>query len=313
MKIGRALKACIALAIILLIAYFYNLELRKNWSSLQHFRFSIDMRFLIASLAFYLFSYLLETFIWKICINSHLRRPELNFFQSIAVVNASGLLKYLPGRIWTYTAQLVWLQKYGIPMPLVLHVNLICILGSLITSLYLGMGYLALYKDFPPAMLLFLSALLVLCNIAYIAWNSVVINKLISVVNRLFKRGIQPIADKTSLVVIIQIVYMLSWCLMGSAGYLLAKGVGLNIPHEGLFAILASMSLAWLIGYLAIIFPGGLGVREGVMLVMLTGVVDSRIALIFPIISRVMYLISEGLLGIAAAVIGIKYDVFSPK
>jgi uncharacterized membrane protein YbhN (UPF0104 family) len=73
------------------------------------------------------------------------------------------------------------------------------------------------------------------------------------------------------------------------------------------------MSLSWVAGYLAVITPGGLGVREGTMLVMLLNVVDTRTALIFPIVSRFMYLISEALLGLTALFIGMKYKVFSSK
>jgi uncharacterized membrane protein YbhN (UPF0104 family) len=71
--------------------------------------------------------------------------------------------------------------------------------------------------------------------------------------------------------------------------------------------------LSWLIGYFAFISPGGLGVREGVMLLMLSGIVDVRTALIFPILSRLMYLISEALLGLTAFSFGVKYGVFASK
>jgi hypothetical protein len=98
---------------------------------------------------------------------------------------------------------------------------------------------------------------------------------------------------------------------MGFGGYFLARGIGLDIASDSMFAILASMSISWLIGYFAIITPGGLGIREGIMLLMLKNIVTPQITLIFPILSRVMYLISEALLGLMALSLGIKYKVFS--
>ena len=110
MDTRKTLRISASLLIIVLIGYFYSLEFRKNWGLLQQFELVINMRYLIISFFLFLFSFLLETYIWKVCINKHLGRHELNFLQSVAVVNASGILKYLPGRIWTYTAQLLWLK-----------------------------------------------------------------------------------------------------------------------------------------------------------------------------------------------------------
>lgn len=311
---GKTLRMIAAAVIIVLIGYFYSLEIEKNWASIRNFKLVVNIYYLLSALSFYLLSYLLETYIWQVCINKYLGRHELNFSESFAVVNSSGLLKYLPGRVWTYTAQLVWLKKYGISKSIILYVNLICILGSLIVSLYLGLIYLALYTDLLGiTMIILSSAVLVACNIAYITWNSLLMNKLIALAGRLFKKDIQPLVNAKSLVLYIQFIYICSWSLMGVGGYSLAKGIGLDIPSGSMFAVLASMSLSWLIGYFAIIFPGGLGVREGVMLLMLTGIVHVRTALIFPVLSRFMYLISEALLGVTALTLGIKYNVFSSR
>jgi hypothetical protein len=314
LNIRKTLRILVALSIILLIGFFYSLEVRKNWASLQNFKFIINIYYVIASLSFYLLSYLLETYIWQVCINSHLGRRELNFPQSIAVVNSSGLLKYLPGRVWTYTAQLLWLKKYGISKSIILYVNLICILGSLIVSLYLGLIYLALYTNLISIkVIVFLSVALIMFNVVYITWNSLLMNKLIALAGRLLKKEIQPLRESKALILFIQFIYMCSWALMGFGGYFLAKGIGLDIPFVSMFAILASMSISWLIGYFAIISPGGLGIREGMMLLMLNNIVNIQTALIFPILSRFMYLLAEALLGITAFWVGIKYKVFSSR
>jgi uncharacterized membrane protein YbhN (UPF0104 family) len=314
LKGGKTFRILASALLIVLIGYFYSLEVKKNWASIQDFKLIINMYYLIISLSLYLLSYLLETFIWKVCINRHLGRQELNFFQSIAVVNASGLFKYLPGRIWTYAAQLLWLKKYGISKPIILYVNVICMLGSIIVSLYLGLAYLALYTNVMGAKAIILSSFaLILVNIAYITWNSSLVNKLIALAGRLLKKEIQPLSDSKSLIAFIQLIYMVSWSLMGFGGYFLAKGIGLSILYTGMFALLASMSLSWFVGYFAFISPGGLGVREGMMLLMLNNVVNPQTALIFPILSRIMYLVAEAFLGLGALLLGIRYNIFSVK
>jgi uncharacterized membrane protein YbhN (UPF0104 family) len=301
-------------AIILLIAYYYALEFRSNWTELTKFRLAIKARYLVASFSLCLLAYLLETYIWKVCINKHSGRSELTLRKSIAIVNTSGLFKYLPGRIWIYTAQLVWLKKYGISKAVIFYANLICVLGSVIVSFYFGLLYLALYKNIMGGTAVALSFIaLILFNIVYIAWNSALMNKFIAVINQVFRKDIPPLTSSRSLLLFIQLVYACSWLLTGLSGYLLAQGIGLPIAVTGIFALLASMSLAWVAGYFVVIAPGGLGIREGVMLVMLNNIVSVETALIFPLVSRVMYLIAEALLGLTALFLGMKYNIFSSK
>ena len=312
MNTGKILRIAAFLIIIILIGYFYSLEFNKNWDSLQHFKFAIKFHYLIFSFFLFLITYFLETYIWHICINRHIGRHALDFTQSIAVVNSSGVLKYLPGRIWTYTAQLLWLKKYGISKSVILYVNLICILGSVIVSLYLGLIYLGLYTHLlSRELIIFLFFVLALTNTAFILWNSLILNKLIAIAEKLFNKEISPLNYSKSLLVFIQFIYTCSWLLLGLSGYFLAKGVGLNIAYNEVFALLASMSLSWLAGYFAVFAPGGLGVREGMMLLMLSDIVTPQMALIFPILSRVMYLAAEALMGLAAFLLGLKYKIFS--
>jgi uncharacterized membrane protein YbhN (UPF0104 family) len=300
--------------IILSIGYFYAVEFKKNWTELQNFKLIVNGYYLIAALLVILLSYLLETISWKVGINKHLGRGELNFAKSIAIVNTSGLFKYLPGRIWVFTAQLAWLKKYNISKSIILHVNMICILASAIVSLFLGLIYLALYTNFMTMRSLILAlGVLILFNIFYIVWNPLLINKLASFTGRLLKREIKPLNASRSLVLLVQFIYLCNSALMGFGVYFLAKGIGLPIRLTDIYPILASMSVAWLVGYVAIISPGGLGIREGMMLLMLNNVVNMETALIFPILSRVMYLIAEALLGLAALLLGLKYGMFSLK
>jgi uncharacterized membrane protein YbhN (UPF0104 family) len=314
MNAGKVIRKTAALTIILLVGYYYSLQVRNNWASLTNFTFSVNLPWLFLALFFCMLSFLLETYLWQVCINKHLGRRELNFLQSIAVVNASGFLKYIPGRIWTYTAQLTWLRKYDISQSLIIYVNIICMAGSVITSLYLGLIYVAFYTTLlsRDALITVFLALLLL-NTAYLIWNAPLINAVISRAGRFLRKEIRPIRESRSLLVYIQFMYICSWSLLGLGAYLLAKGIGLTIAMPQAFAILAAMSLSWVAGYLAVITPGGLGVREGTMLVMLLNAVDTRTALIFPIVSRFMYLISEALLGLTALFIGMKHKVFSSR
>ncbi len=219
----KTIKIITFLLIILLIGYFYSLEIKKNAAELQNFKLIMNIYYLIIALSLFLIACFFETFIWKVCINKHLGRRQLNFFQSIAVVNASGLLRYLPGRVWTYTAQLIWLKKYGISTSIVLYVNLICILGSVLVSFYLGLMYMALYTDVMGVKAIVLSfILLILFNTVYVIWNAALMNKLIAFLNKLYKKDIRPLSNSGSLLLFYSVYlyvqlapYWFQWLFFG--------------------------------------------------------------------------------------------------
>ena len=55
-RMKKTLKVIISALIILLICYFYLIEVKKNWMSLQDFKFVFNVYYLIIALSFYLFS-----------------------------------------------------------------------------------------------------------------------------------------------------------------------------------------------------------------------------------------------------------------
>ena len=75
-------------------------------------------------------------------------------------------------------------------------------------------------------------------------------------------------------------------------------------------AIIATLSVSLVLGYVAFFSPGGLGVREGAMFFMLKQFSNIDIALILPIVMRLIYIIIELLLGIIGILIGMKYKFF---
>lgn len=256
--------------------------------------------------------FLMETYIWQICMNHYLKK-KLGFLESIAFVNTSNLFKYIPGRLWAYTVQISLLAKKDIAKSLVLYVNFVCFLCVIMVSTIYGLYYLLFYlKILPMPISILLFGLLILVDFAIIIWNTSVINWLIIKINKFFKREVQPIKIEKWLILYIQFLYLVAWIPTGIAAYFLAKGIGLDIASSDMFALISSMSVSWIIGYITIFTPGGLGVREGIMFLMLNQFSNVKTALILPLAIRLIYIIIELLLGIIGILAGMKYGYF-PK
>ena len=219
-----------------------------------------------------------------------------------------------PEDYWAYTVQISLLTKKNIAKSLVLYVNFVCLLCVIMVSTIYGLYYLLFYlKIIPMPISILLFGFLILVNFAFIMWNTSVINWLIIEINKFFKREIEPIKIEKWLILYIQFLYLVAWIPPGIGAYFMAKGIGLDIAFSDVFALVSSMSVSWIIGYIAIFTPGGLGIREGIMFVMLKQFSNIQTALILPIATRLIYVIIELFLGIIGILVGMKYDYFSKE
>lgn len=96
--------------------------------------------------------------------------------------------------------------------------------------------------------------------------------------------------------------FLAAFCF-GIAAYLLCFGIGFDVDHSKMFLVMSSMMIAEVIGFVAVIAPGGVGVREGVMYLMLSGVSIPALSLILPIATRIVSMLVDIVLGTISLVL----------
>jgi hypothetical protein len=101
---------------------------------------------------------------------------------------------------------------------------------------------------------------------------------------------------------------LIAWIGYGVALWLLAKGI---LPSAGLrlFPAIAVFTASYLAGFLALLVPGGLGVREGLFILMLQGTIGIGAATALALASRVLLTITE----VGAAVPFLVYSRGAPR
>jgi hypothetical protein len=196
----------------------------------------------------------------------------------------SSMGKYLPGKIWAIAGMAVLGKEAGVPSwvatasAILLQVISIGT-GALVVA---GTGTAALERVSPGAAagLLALVAVTVLCMAAVLVRP---------VRNRVFRRfvgGGQPIPSPTVLSIGFGIVAnIVAWISYGVGLYWLSAGVfgdaGLG-PLEAVAAFTAS----YLAGFLFLLAPGGLGVRESVLVLLTEPTLGPGRALALAAVSR---------------------------
>lgn len=309
----RAGKIVLSCLIIGVIGYYYVREFSRYPINFHELSASFNPWYVLLALLFCLLSYLVDAVIWKSVISTQVGHDKIGIREIMAILYTSGLFRYVPGRVWIYATQFALFKKYGITRSRVIAINAVCMIDLMITSLYFGLIYLAMFPGGVSVSVVVLAAvLLLLLNMLYVCYNSVLMNRLLALAGRITNTKIQPIYISATVLVGTQALSILGWLLTGVAAYLLAVGIGLPIIPRDTVSVIASLSLSWMAGYLSVVTPAGLGVREGVMLLILKPVLAVQTALVLPIATRVLLLISEGFLGMLALYFGLRLKVFSP-
>jgi hypothetical protein len=309
----RIVKIAAAAVLLLLIAYYYSLEISKNWDELHIQSLTIRGTILLLAIVTAIASYLLETYAWQHNFGDS-KSTRVTFLDSFAVVNLGGVLKYLPGKVWNYAIQVYILDKYGIKKAKVIYVNIICLLCSLFAAGSIGLVYYCMSWPTFSNYIAYVVAIIISFFIVSFFWLKSSMAKRHICKSFTFKNEqFMCVGLQIDRIVYTYFIYLLSWIVMGVAGYLWAVGFGLNVLLNDIYLLLATMSLGWAAGYLAVFTPGGLGVREGVMLLMFNGVLDVQTALLFPVLSRLMSLSAELILGLVALLVGLRRGTFRKK
>jgi uncharacterized membrane protein YbhN (UPF0104 family) len=299
-RLRSFIKPVLSALIVLCAGFFFFRAFQRNWADIRAHEFRIAPLYLLGSALSLLSACLLATFAWYTAINS-LSERKIDFRQSVAAVNASGLTKYIPGKVWSYALQLYWLDGLGISKALIVYVNVVNLLLSLGTSLMLGLACLLFtHGELPLRPVAYALVGLVSVDVCCVIFNRPLLKALFSLTNRVFKRNFSYFEVTKSLLLELHGIQLLAALASGLAAYLFCFSIGYDIELSRALLVVGSSLVADVVGFLAIIVPGGLGVRETLMYAMLGGKVAGSLAIVMPVASRMLNMLVDVLLGAVA-------------
>jgi uncharacterized membrane protein YbhN (UPF0104 family) len=202
---------------------------------------------------------------------------------------ASGVLfvgqlgKYLPGSVWTVVVQTEVAGRLGVPRKRTAVVGLLSVLLSALAGL--AVGVLAL-----PALLragggrVYLLLLVVLL-VGLCCLHPRVLNALIDRALRLARR--EPLGAGLSgrAVAVTMTSFVLAWLVLGLHVWVLATDLGAD-ARAALVPAVLGYALAASVAMLAVLLPAGIGLRELLLVVLLTGPLDRPAATAVVLLSR---------------------------
>jgi len=303
MDYKKYLKSLLSVAVVAVFVVFFYREFSANWESVRTFHLQINWGYIVLGILMMIANYLCTTLSWHIGINYFDNHKRLKFTQSIAVVNISQLGKYIPGKLWSYVAQIYWLASKGVSKTTALYLNVMTTILPIIVSLLTGSILLMILPEWHylrNELLIFICFLLI---INLIIFNRKLLNYFLKIFSRISGRSIMFQQFSSSRIIYMELLYILGAFFWALAGCSIAIGIGLSLDGMKVIFVSSAMLLGDVIGFLILVAPGGLGVREGTMYFILRSAGVIQLALIFPIVVRLFSIITDLIMGIISVMI----------
>ena len=265
-------------------------SLVRNWHELrvQPLEWSVEPGWIILSAVVVWLMYALLIAAWRRMLTAWGR--SLDLWSAARIWTVSSLGKYLPGKVWAVAGMAVMAQRAGIGAgPATGSAVILQVLAIGTGAAVAGLtGWGALRAAYPGAAT-GLAALLVASagGIGLLLWPA-----LVNRVLRIAVPGTGPVTPPAGAVAFGIMANAVAWMGYGIALWLLARGL-LPDVELSLLSATAVFTASYLAGFLALFAPGGIGVREGVFILMLQGPIGIGAATALAIASRLLLTATE--------------------
>lgn len=284
----RRWKVAIAAVFYTLLVVFLVRYLRgADWRQLARLEFS--PWYLLAALPFSLGSRLLQPVAWSVLIRGYGDQPP-TYAQITRVYATSWLGRYIPGKLAWIGAKIFFGREYGVRASTLAATSLAEAVLHLTTALALAFLLIGLWGEtLVLADDLWLLAILSLAGMA-ILLAPPVFNRVVGWARSLVKSAagmgdtVGHVSVRTLLVsgVLSVIIHALS----GPSIYFVLEAMYPAIAASLIPELTAAVLIAGTLGTLALVAPAGLGVREGILIVLLSLFMPRPVALAAALVLR---------------------------
>lgn len=271
---------------VLLVAFCWALFLRSQLDDLRHYSWRISPFAFVQGIAWAGLYYTALGLCWT----SLLRRmgASLGLTRGLRVWLLSMLTRYVPGNIWHILSRVALAERLGATRVQVFASATVEQLLTLIGALALFAATLPFWPTLPAARLW----LLALLPLGLIALHPRLFGMLLNWAALRFRRPDMAWRYHFGEILLLSAGYLLAALFHGLALFAILNGLQ-ALPLAWLPLVIGGSALAWAVGYLSLLTPSGLGVREGVLVLVLAQVVPLPLAVVASLLYRLASTLGE--------------------
>ena len=224
---------------------------------------------------------------------------RVSYFQNLRAYYLTQLTKYLPGGIWVYPSRVIVLNQTGVEtsvssLGLVFESITMVIAGFLIGALFFINGLTTISWLKQNQIIILIGGLILSLGFMMLPelfyrffpfWYEKI--EVLKAIRKL------TILNRLKIFLLGVAVCGVMMVLSGISFHLLIVSLIKNLDNQLFFSAIGIFSLAWLVGFLSIFNPGGVGLREAVIVLLLGNNLSEPVPLMAAILLRIVWSVGE--------------------
>jgi uncharacterized membrane protein YbhN (UPF0104 family) len=282
---------------VIFIFLFLGKMVWENWGQIKEAPFTFRLLPLFLSTALFALSYFVQIWAWYlITLNLGIALP---FQETLEGWFYSQMGKYLPGKVWLLLGRFYFYDSKGKSRKTLTVALYFETVTMMVAAGLLFFASLLFFREVQsaPFRWAFLWLVLIL-PAAPFSLHPRILQRISNGILRFLKR--QPITISMSYPDILRVlgVCLCSW-VMGGVGFYLFVDSVFPVSSGHILFLTGALAISNTLGLLALFAPGGLGVREGVLVFLLSSIMPGSVAVVLSVLTRLwMTLIEIGLIGV---------------
>lgn len=288
----RRVVDALRIGVLLLVLVAVGIALWSNWEEVRGDLGRLDPGTLLAATALALLSPFATVLGWRVLLAD--LGSRLHIAQASGVFFVGQLGKYLPGSVWSVVVQTEMAVRLGVPRRRTTVVGLLCIGLSALTGLVVGLPALPVLLTRGDAVLPWWGVLLLVAVLLLLLWPPL-LNLGIRTALRLLRRPPLEHSLSAAAVALSSVWFTLSWVIGGLSVWVMAHALAPDDADVGglLLVAVSGYLLAAGIGMFSIVVPAGVGVRDGVMVLLLTTQMSLSAATAVVVVARFLTVLGD--------------------
>ncbi len=290
-SVKKIVRFLLGVPITIAAFYFIGMFLWNARDEIEYSLANANYTLLLVGILFFILFFFLKNIIW-IRILKNLGAKDIDTTKSFFLLSFSETKRYIPGSIFAYAARVKSYNDANIPSKLLVKSLIIDSLLLVIPSLIISIpGILFIFprlqQQFPEYSQYILPATIGIFAFSMLA----VVAAIVLAKKKLGVRSIN-IRDVVNKYGDLFFLSCLSWFFFGLANYLVASSIHVLDPKY-ILQFASFFVLSWFIGYISIVTPMGLGVREGIMILGLAPFAPLSVTSLIALFSRISFMAGE--------------------
>jgi glycosyltransferase 2 family protein len=284
MKGFRVLSQLVKLTLAVAVLYFVIRAVLNNWAEVRSYSWNFDPLFMFLSVIVFLAGYILLAWIWRRFLGS--TGHPVSFGAAWDIYFIGNLARYIPGKVWTIALTAWMAKRYGVPAVTAGTASVLAQAYSVISSLVI-FALFFIFNGYPlqGISLEWTAPVFVLVLLIFLAPKN--LERALNLLLVKLGRERSALGLNTAGAVKITLLYFLSWLVFGAAFWLFVMSITIDRSLQPFF-LTGVFVVSYVTGFFAVFVPGGLGVREGVMGLLLAGYIPAGVGILVAFLLRLL-------------------------